>query len=732
MIGILLAIAATAMLVAAGLACSSRILPEATRSERWLAGLFVAFVLLTSSTILLSWMGWIGRPGFLAAATLLFVGTIPLSWRRLNLNSQNEGGRLRRWLKRFSGSGGSTLKTSPLVGEVSCGRLPSRNENLQFALVGLTIPIVGLVLISWLWRGVASPVLVVSDGPIYHLPFAVRWIQDGSLSRTWTPFGELAATYFPGNGEIWMCWLLALVGDDRLAKIAQWFFLIPTAIALYTLGVRCGDRWSAIWPSLCWSACLLVFVSSVKSDVDLPMTFLIVAGLSFIDRSWQISDASERRRSLILAAMAFGAAAGTKSIGLLYSAAPMMVLFVLLRRDWKGCLAALAAAFVAGGYWYLRNLWKTGNPLYPFRLAVGDHVLFDGWYDAETMRRTSSYHTPVFEFRAAWEFLSVIAQPTLWVALGLSMTIGFIALGFRSDARRSIALCVGMAMLWAAEYWFVQPYNTQQRFLLPAMAVAFVPIAFLRGLWGLVPIALIVFALFGELRQFNPFDWRMLTAGAMLAAASIFSIRFERLFSPLLTGSSIVAILLAPTIFSPRALTPSPLFYSTNDFGSRLFPAWARLEASIKRNSPQGGVVGYAGTNLPYYLAGPELKNRVRYVNVEGEASWLQHDHFRELRRTGSSPENETAFAQWHRDQPDKETWLKNLDALGVDHFFVARENFHGRPDAPQGLAPFPIEYEWLTSMPDRFERLGPPRSSDGEEPWGIAFRVRRPDGRPN
>jgi hypothetical protein len=68
---------------------------------------------------------------------------------------------------------------------------------------------------------------------------------------------------------------------------------------------------------------------------------------------------------------------------------------------------------------------------------------------------------------------------------------------------------------------------------------------------------------------------------------------------------------------------------------------------------------------------------------------------------------------------------------MKIDYFLVARENFHGRPDAPAGIAPFPIEYEWIISMPHRFERLGPPAGVDGEEAWGVVFRVRHPADRP-
>ena len=65
------------------------------------------------------------------------------------------------------------------------------------------------------------PVKVVSDGPIYHLYFAVRWWKAGRLFPVASPFGENAATYFPANGDLWFTWLMVAWGGDRLAKIGE-------------------------------------------------------------------------------------------------------------------------------------------------------------------------------------------------------------------------------------------------------------------------------------------------------------------------------------------------------------------------------------------------------------------------------------------------------------------------------------------------------------------------------
>ena len=689
---ILLALAATAALVIAGYWWSTRLLPLADGAERWTSAVVCAFAGLVVATELLSLFGGIGRTGFLIASLFMLASGFVLR-----------------------------LPIQPPPDDQPRAPWPIRT------LLALSLFVFGLIAVGALWRGVFNPVLVDTDGPIYHLPFAVRWLQDGSLSRVWTPFGELAATYFPGNGEIWLCWLLALVGDDRLAKVGQWFFLLPTVAAIYALGRSAGgDRSSSIWAPLCWLASPFVAHYSIRPNVDFPMTFLLVAGTVFLVRANRETEIDSRRGPLLLASLSFGAAAGTKSVALLFAFLPFLAVLWLAHRRVKTVLQVLAAALIGGGYWYLRNWIETGNPLYPYRLSLGGTVLFDGWYDASVMRATSEYHIPVNDYSRALAILELALPWPLLLALTLALLVAVGSLFFRGPYESHFSIIgAALCLLWAGEYWFVQPYNTQPRFLLPALAVGFVPLAALHSYWGFVPASLLAATALSSVKDVSHPDWRFLVVGVIVIAAAAFVAALGPRYRPAaFIGSSLACLLLAPTIAVRREATT--LFYSTRDFGERLFPAWLRLQNAIDADAKgQGAVVGYTGTNLPYFLAGPTQKNRVRYVNVQGEASWLPHDHFRARRRDGSLSTAESAFPQWHRDHPDKRTWLRNLDSLRVGYFFVARENFHGRPDAPTGLPPFPVEYDLIKSMPERFERLGPPAQPDGAEPWGIAFRIR-------
>ena len=89
---------------------------------------------------------------------------------------------------------------------------------------------------------------------------------------------------------------------------------------------------------------------------------------------------------------------------------------------------------------------------------------------------------------------------------------------------------------------------------------------------------------------------------------------------------------------------------------------WQRLEAT---SGPTGSRVAYAGTNIPYYLLGKDLRNDVSYVNIDGHRDWLLHDYHREARsRRGRNLAQPEAGVGSNR--PDYQAWLDNLEAAGI------------------------------------------------------------------
>ena len=90
-----------------------------------------------------------------------------------------------------------------------------------------------------------------SDAVIYHLPLAVRWLQDGSLA---IPASRAWRYSMPGNAEIGMMILLSS-GKQSLVVMANWIsaLMITAATYLLAMWISKGNRVASI------TACLIVF-----------------------------------------------------------------------------------------------------------------------------------------------------------------------------------------------------------------------------------------------------------------------------------------------------------------------------------------------------------------------------------------------------------------------------------------------------------------------------------------
>ena len=246
-----------------------------------------------------------------------------------------------------------------------------------------------------------------------------------------------------------------------------------------------------------------------------------------------------------------------------------------------------------------------------------------------------------------------------------------------------------MAVLNVALYWVVIPYRTQQRFMLHALGLAVVPLAATldRGRWLRIG-ATVLLALhiltpqtwpFAAREAEIPWDLSPLIPNAIGSLVALFP-RLEPARStradgprppavrPAFLGCSSCAILMVwawrracdsgpsadrdgawPDRWRPRLtlaflglglsrrsatghFDPMLRFYPPfRDF----YAGWRNFDAYC---GPRGARVAYAGTNIPYYLLGPGLRNEVRYVNVDGHRDWLLHDYHREAMARGQGP----------------------------------------------------------------------------------------------
>lgn len=620
--------------------------------------------------------------------------------------------------------------------------LPLTESKVSRWLAALAVTLASWSAVYFLLRGLIWPVEVVSDAPIYQLYFAARWWQARRIEWVATPFGELAATYFPGNGNLWLTWLLVTLDSPHLAKVGQWPFLVLASFALYGMGRRLGaGPAAALFPPCVWSVTLVAALTSGMAIVDLIFSAWLLVAVFFFQCYHQRLIAADASNNPLRAgpfwclfALSAGVALGTKSIGVVFLAPLVGAALLFVPRCTPNralflCTMAIGL-LLPSIYWYGSNTWKTGNPLYPLAINIGGYPLFAGWYDSNTMRRASGYHLNTNQPELLWKLLANHFDPrlfVLWIAAFFWTMVVFLRSRTRGG-RCEVALTL-LALTWFISHWWIIPYNSQGRFLLAAAGIGLVPLAGLlhrRPLLQLCVLALMAWhllmppALLPLLDLPPPPLAGSRTATLACVVLHLFLVawilaRGTRWTWPLATiPLSGAAALILPITVGMLLANPLLRHYPPMGFGANLLPAWWALEQG--KPAP-GTTIAYAGTNLPYYLMGPRLDYRVVYVNPDHHHDWLPHDYHQERLRRGERQLAPSPWPDWHRAAPDYEGWLASLRHHRVQYLFVARENRHGQLGIQEPT--YPLEYYWALRHPEQFQAVSPITG------WAVLFRVR-------
>jgi hypothetical protein len=220
-----------------------RLLPLGTRLQRGLGAAVLAWTWVTVGSQLL------GSQGFLSFGPLL-------AWS----------------LAALAGGLAAARRGGP--GPVE----PTERPPDLLALIALALVVAPCLLLGV--ASLAGPLKVVSDGPIYHLYFAIRWWKAARLELVPVPFGESAATYFPANGDLWFAWLTVGWGGDRLARVGQAPFLLLSGLTSVALARGLGAGRSAALVAACWflgSTPLLLFAFEPNVDMIFVAGYLLAA-----------------------------------------------------------------------------------------------------------------------------------------------------------------------------------------------------------------------------------------------------------------------------------------------------------------------------------------------------------------------------------------------------------------------------------------------------------------------
>lgn len=327
------------------------------------------------------------------------------------------------------------------------------------------------------------------DSVWYHLPYATEIARTGSV--TYFPHTDTVFTnwFYPQNSELIHGLAISFTGRDFLSIFLNMGWLGLALLAGWCAGRPYGrPHLTVIAAAVLLAAHTLVVREPGTAKNDIVTIALVLAGVAILlNRSSAVKDGFGRVGpgwALAAGGLAIGLAAGTKVTAL--APAAMMTLAVLMAavdgRRWRAAGAWFGGMLAGGGWWYLRDLAATGNPIPQFGgLGLpGPERLQQGRPDFTV----AHYLTDTTVWREY--FVPGLEQGfgRLWPVLLAGTVIGVIALAFRGPGRLTRAH--GAAALLALAAYLVTPlgaagpaghptaFSINLRFLAPALAMALV------------------------------------------------------------------------------------------------------------------------------------------------------------------------------------------------------------------------------------------------------------------
>jgi hypothetical protein len=212
------------------------------------------------------------------------------------------------------------------------------------------------------------------DTTWYHMPFAARFVQDASVTGLHFTSTSFLSWFYPANSELVHSVGILLTGRDYVSPLLNVGWLGLAMLAAWCI----GRPWGLGPASLIGAS--VVFGAGVFGDQpgearnDIPGTFFLLASGALLVNAAAARPGLRRLEigaaPVALASLAAGLAIGTKLSFLAPVGALTLAIVVAGRPRWPVTGTWLAGLLAGGGFWFVRNLIATGNPL-PWLSALG-------------------------------------------------------------------------------------------------------------------------------------------------------------------------------------------------------------------------------------------------------------------------------------------------------------------------------------------------------------------------
>ncbi len=515
----------------------------------------------------------------------------------------------------------------------------------------LALAVTGLLVAQWaaftsngLDSGISN-----FDSVWYHLPFSADMFQSGSTIGFYRPETVFINWFYPQNSELVHAVGMTLTDRDFFSVFLNLAWVGLALLAAWCIGRPYGrPHLTLIAAAVLLSTHTLVAREPGTAKNDIVAIALILSAIAIvINRGADSSDTRGRLGpgwAMAAAGLAVGLAVGTKVTAL--APAAMMTFAVLFSAHAGTRLRSAAVWFgsglVGGGFWYLRNLIATGNPIPqvesfgpiglpgPERLQQGrpDFTVLHYIADSRIWRE---YFVPGLRngFGELWPLLLAVA------------VVGLAAVIWRGPGRLTRAH--GFAALVAIAAYLVTPlgaagpegapeaFAINLRFLVPALAMALVLIPLLpwfarpRPHFALAALLSFMFLAVGMGDAVWSQSGRLFGVAFALASVVLpalawrYRVRIGAAVGgrPVLPSAALLATLLALLLAWPLA---------DHYFDSRyrdFEPESGLAEPYRWANGIGDAEIGLAGTTAgfrQYGFFGPDLSNRLTYIGRDAQS----------------------------------------------------------------------------------------------------------------
>ncbi len=557
------------------------------------------------------------------------------------------------------------LITIFLIPKIKGLKLP-KLKTLPFSICLILSMTISLHLIYILNLLILPP--LVTDGLLYHLPFAVHYYKTCSISLPNLYFTDIAMTYYPIGGEIFYFFSL-LAKEEFLLNFTQYPFLILGSFSIFLICKSFGfSDFLSFLSAACFSLIKPVLKESSMCFVDLIMAGTFISTIYFFKKA--------EKKYIPIGILSSSILISVKTLSLIFWILTLPFLFFKKFGKYsKFFFFSIFFLLFFGFFSYWRNLFSTGNPFYPAEISFLNFTLFPGAYVYSK--------TPILEKLKlllkilAFSRLHIDPSITLKILL-FSFFLISLSLSFKNKQLLIFYLIFPLSVLL---YLFLIPTHYYQiRHFLPVYTVLSISLInpFIKFEFLFLSVFLYLF--------FSVFPYLFLPGFLLI----FFSLTIPLILISYFKKTILYFLLIFLTflfIFFQIYLTGQIYKKTKFEFWKNFYGKEAEIWEYVEKNSKDGKNIAYIGSLFLYPLYGENLKNNLFYQSVNSVETLPVYKYRKKINFPQEPPEN------LYRENPDFEKWFSGIKNKKIDWVIIKNQ---------EGL----IEKKWINERPELFKLI--------------------------